>query len=104
MLVTSIGYAANEQITATRTIVEIHTYAGGATIVYTPADIDHGCEGSGATTNVHIDWTADDNMKAMYSLALTAYASKKIVGFGVNGCVSGNGGSIPNLYRIDVKD
>ena len=95
---------ATEQISNNKTITSVHSYLGGATFKYTPSSSDNfGCTGVAAARAVHIDWSADDNYKAMYSLALAAYSAGKTVGFGVDGCVSGNGGLIPKVYRVDVN-
>ena len=97
-VVVSVSSLASEQISANRTITAVHSYKNGASFVYSPSSGNGlGCSGSGASKHVHIDWGADENYKAMYSLALAAYMAGKEVGFGVNGCVSAFGGSIPKV-------
>lgn len=94
----------NSQIPLNKTITEVHAYSTGVTFTYSPVSTgSYNCSGAGATYAVHIDWTADPDLKILYSVALAAYTSGKQVGFGVDGCVAGYGGDVPKIYRIDVK-
>lgn len=104
-LTAQLAFGATTQIETNKKIVEMHVYADYASVIYTPAHTDGaGCTGIGASNTVTISWSADENYRAMYSAALSAYVTGKTVGFGVNGCITGYGGEVPKMYRLDVQN
>ena len=103
IFISTVVNAANQQISENKKITEVHTYVGGASFTYHPVSTSsYGCTGVGASYTVHIDWSTNEDYKAMFSSVLAAYTAGKTVGFGVSGCVSAYDGIIPKVYRVDV--
>ena len=93
------SYAANDQVSAVRSITLINAYDTFVFIHFSPSYTStQGCTNSQSDQLVVID-TTNELGKNIYSAALTAAAAQKKVGFGVAGCHIDR----PKLYRIDVK-
>ena len=60
-------------------------------------DSNHGA--CGGSVEAVIDWSADPEVKNLYSTALAAFSAGKKVGFGAYDC---SGSSTISIYRIDV--
>lgn len=96
-LITFGAIAESQQVAIEHTITRINTYKDLAFIYITPHfESTQGCE-SGGNRTIAID-LSNEQGEAMYSAALAAASQKRLVGFGVNGCLE----SRPRAYRIDV--
>ncbi|OUS06493.1 hypothetical protein A9Q81_02895 [Gammaproteobacteria bacterium 42_54_T18] len=94
----SLQAAASIQVPSNQTpsfIINKISTAKSNAVLY--LDSNHGT--CGGSIEVVIDWSADPEIKNLYSTALTAFAAGKKVGFGANDC---SGSSTISIYRIDV--
>ncbi len=100
LLISSWSAFATEQISK-RMINEIAIYDSYAVIhLATPALNLDGCTRQNAGAYIKIVFDSENN-KEMYSTVLAARIAKQSVGFGVSGCSSWGGVTIPLAYRVD---
>ena len=99
-LIYSSTLFASEQIEH-RKITRINVYSTYAVVwLNTPANNADECTKENAGGFVAIK-TDSPGGKEMFSTILAARSADRVVGFGVDGCLTWGGGTIPKAYRVD---
>ena len=108
LMIASHCVSAATQVPMNRTLTQLTTYDNMIVLVFDPPYAnDQNCFGPYQDRAVAIKLNPDDTgtyvkNKVLYASALTAYMSKRKVGFGVSGGCATWGDGIPYIYRIDM--
>ena len=87
-----------DQVPTDRRVATIRSYEDRALVYFLPGFEDTQNCGTTGTTGAVIPFKSKEAAE-MYALVLTAAATDKRVGFGINGCE----GPYPSIYRVDVQ-
>lgn len=95
------AFAASEQIPIDRKITKIRTYKNYAMVYISPRFYNtQDCGSSDSHTKLILNLENEAN-KEMYTIAMAAGISEKMIGLGINGCYNATG--YPSIYRVDVQ-
>ncbi len=97
LVVSTVGFCANETIPDDRVITHLKVYEDIAVVHISPGFTNsQNCSSQSAT---ELQLPLNELTTSLYSTLLAATLAKTDVGFGIGGC----SGQYPEIYRVDLK-